>query len=258
MFISPYSYRASAILNRSISWRILSCNLSSLSWAFSAEISSCFMFSPTASNSSSTAFNFDPANSARSTALLSSSSWTPHLRVISSSFCSLSEAILVVSLKFLSASSISTSLFMDLFSKYLTFFKIPSASLEAIANLVTVSAKAVSAFFGFLLHQHDTSRQGTDIFLSGLVHFFLFFKSSQSLGQFVIGFIKIHLISLDFLAQIPDVAIILITSGIGFPGITFEFGDGGKETISLTLERLHLLPDSIHGVLNLVVFSELK
>merc|ERR1719150_3615137 len=61
-------------------------------------------------------------------------------------FCSLSDAIFVVSLKFLSASSISTSLFMVLFSKYLTCFKIASASLEARASLVTVSAKLPSAF----------------------------------------------------------------------------------------------------------------
>merc|ERR1712241_729770 len=54
-----------------------------------------------------------------------------NILVSSSSFCSLSLAILVVSLRFLSPSSSSTSLFMDLFSKYLTFFKIPSASFEA-------------------------------------------------------------------------------------------------------------------------------
>merc|ERR1712156_911959 len=240
MFISPYSYRASAILNRSISWRILSCNFSSLSCAFSAEISSCFMFSPTASNSSSTAFNLVAARSARSLALLSSSSWTPHFLVISSSFCSLSEAILVVSLK------------------VFDFFQNTISLLGSHSQFGDSFSQSSIGFFGFFLHQHDTSRQGTDIFLSGLVHFFLFFKSGQSLGQFVIGFIKINLISLDFLAQISDVAIILIASGIGFPSITFEFGDGGKETISLTLERLHLLPDSIHGVLYLVVFSELK
>merc|ERR1712029_772615 len=146
MFISPYSYRASACLSLSMIWKILSFNFSSLSWAFSAEISSCFMFSPTVSNSCSTSFNFCSANSARSLALLSSSSWTPNFLVNSSSFCSLSLAIFAVSLKFLSASSISTSFLMVLFSKYLTFFKIPSASLEAMANLVTVSARLVSAF----------------------------------------------------------------------------------------------------------------
>merc|ERR1719410_2196813 len=66
--------------------------------------------------------------------------------VNSSSFCSLSDTILVVSLTFLSASSISTSLFMVLFSKNLTCFRIASASLEARASLVTVSAKLPSAF----------------------------------------------------------------------------------------------------------------
>merc|ERR1712080_645074 len=58
----------------------------------------------------------------------------------------ISLAILVVSLRFLSASSISTSFLMVLFSKYLTFLRMPSASLEAMASFVTVSAKLVSAF----------------------------------------------------------------------------------------------------------------
>merc|ERR1712156_246374 len=122
------------------------CGCTTRSCAFSAEISSCFMFSPTASSSCSTSLNLPSANSARSVALFNSSSWTPNFLVSSSSFCSLSEAILVVSLKFLSASSISTSFLMVLFSKCLTFFKIPSASLEAMANLVTVSANEESAF----------------------------------------------------------------------------------------------------------------
>merc|ERR1712088_19926 len=43
MFISPYSYRASACFSLSRSWWILSFNFSSRSVAFSAEISSCFI-----------------------------------------------------------------------------------------------------------------------------------------------------------------------------------------------------------------------
>merc|ERR1712213_225837 len=43
-------------------------------------------------------------------------------------------------------STLKISQLMVLFSKYLTFFKMPSASLEAMANLVTVSAKVESAF----------------------------------------------------------------------------------------------------------------
>merc|ERR1719200_7849 len=49
-------------------------SFSSLSWAFSAEISNCFMFSPTASNSCSTSLSLPSANSALSLALFNSSS----------------------------------------------------------------------------------------------------------------------------------------------------------------------------------------
>merc|ERR1719150_1677187 len=69
---------------------------SSRSVAFSADISSCFMFSPIVSSSVSTSLSFPSANSALSVALLHSSSCTPSFLVISSSFCSLSLAILVV------------------------------------------------------------------------------------------------------------------------------------------------------------------
>merc|ERR1719351_699007 len=57
MFISPYSWRDSACLSFSRRVWILSFNFSSRSVAFSAEISSCFMFSPTASSSCSTSFS---------------------------------------------------------------------------------------------------------------------------------------------------------------------------------------------------------
>merc|ERR1719227_65309 len=73
-----------------------------LSRAFSADFSSCFMFSPTVSSSSSIPFRFFSASSALSRPLLSSDSWTPNFLLNSSSFCSLSTAILMVDLRFLS------------------------------------------------------------------------------------------------------------------------------------------------------------
>merc|ERR1719309_128367 len=127
-------------------WRILSFSFSSLSTAFSADFSNCFMFSPTICSSSSIPLSLFSANSALSIALFSSSSWTPSFLLSSSSFCSLSEAILVVCLRFLSYSSMLTSLFMHLDSNTFTFFRIPSASLEDRASLVTVMARVSSDF----------------------------------------------------------------------------------------------------------------
>merc|ERR550517_236368 len=60
-------------------------------------------------------FSLASASSALSTALLSSASWTPSFLLSSSSFCSLSEAILTVALRFLSSSSMVTSLLRQVF-----------------------------------------------------------------------------------------------------------------------------------------------
>merc|ERR1712141_215789 len=177
------------------------------------------MFSPTVSNSCSTSLNLPSANSARSLALLSSSSCTPNFLVNSSSFCSLSLAILVVSLRFLSASSISTSFLMVLFSKYLTFLRIPSASLDAMASLVTVSARDESAFLA-----------------SSSINMIRLDNALTSSSAF-----------LNLLSQITDVSLMLVIFGVSILGVSLVTGNGGQELIGLRLERLHLLPDGIHG-----------
>merc|ERR1711964_829352 len=114
--------------------------------AFSADFSSCFMLSPTVSNSSSMPFSLASASSALSTALLSSASWTPSFLLSSSSFCSLSEAILTVALRFLSSSSMVTSLLRQVFSTTLMVLRTLSAALEVMASLVTVAQSCSAAF----------------------------------------------------------------------------------------------------------------
>merc|ERR1711994_778426 len=62
-------------------------------------------------------------------------------------FCSFSCSFALILLYSKLSGDFIKFLFVVLFSKNLTFFKIASASLDIIANLVTASAKAVSAFF---------------------------------------------------------------------------------------------------------------
>merc|ERR1712168_287613 len=99
----------------------------------------------------------------------------------------------------------------------------------------------------FFLHQHNTSGQCADLFLCILESLFLLFQSSQSLGQFVIGLIKVTLISLNLFSQVTDVSLMLVVFGVGILGISLVPGNGGQELISLRLERLHLLSDGVHG-----------
>merc|ERR1711876_135438 len=99
----------------------------------------------------------------------------------------------------------------------------------------------------FLLHQHDTSGQCADFLFCVLESLFLLFQSSQGLGEFVIGFIKVTLISLNLLSQITDVSLMLVIFGVGILGVSFVSGNGGQELIGLRFERLHLLSDGVHG-----------
>merc|ERR1712083_1238421 len=103
------------------------------------------------------------------------------------------------------------------------------------------------SFLCFLLHQHDTSGQCTDFLFCVLESFFFLLKGSQGLGEFVIGFIKVTLISLNLLSQITDVSLMLVIFGVGILGVSFVSGNGGQELIGLRFERLHLLSDGIHG-----------
>merc|ERR1719322_687972 len=100
---------------------------------------------------------------------------------------------------------------------------------------------------GFLLHQHDSSGQGGDIGLNLLVHLLLFLKGLSGLGQLVIGLIKSNLKILDFLSIISDITISLVSLPVVFLGSILKLLYGGIETVSLSLQALHLLSDGIHG-----------
>merc|ERR1712083_549908 len=84
------------------------------------------------------------------------------------------------------------------------------------------------SFLCFLLHQHDTSGQCTDFLFCVLESFFFLLKGSQSLGQFVIGLIKLYLISLNLLSQITDVSLMLVVLGIGLFGLSFKTSNGSQ------------------------------
>merc|ERR1712223_1015139 len=98
------------------------------------------------SSSSSMPLSLASAISALSTALLSSASCTPSFLLNSSSFCSLSEAILTVALRFLSSSSMVTSLLRQVFSTTLMVLSTLSAALEVMPSLVTVWHSCSAAF----------------------------------------------------------------------------------------------------------------
>merc|ERR1712058_214819 len=76
----------------------------------------------------------------------SSSGYNNNFLLNSSSFCSLSTAILMVDLRFLSSSSMVTSLLRQVFSTTLTALRIWSAFLEVMASLVTVLQRVSAAF----------------------------------------------------------------------------------------------------------------
>merc|ERR1712083_959682 len=115
--IGGYSDRESDSFSLMFSCLIWSWYFSSLLLAFSSEISSCFWFSPMADNSSSIFTTLSSAILTRSSARLSSSSIIARERARLSDFISLSDAILLASLRFVSRVSISISLFMFLDSQ---------------------------------------------------------------------------------------------------------------------------------------------
>merc|ERR1712179_208300 len=81
----------------------------------------------------------------------------------------------------------------------------------------------------FFLHQHDTSGQCADLFLCILESLFLLFQSSQSLGQFVICFVKLYLISLNLLSQVTDISLVCVISGISLFCVCLVSGNGGQK-----------------------------
>merc|ERR1712241_1482890 len=72
--------------------------------------------------------------------------------------------------------------------------------------------QAAISFLGLFLHKHNTTAKSTDLLLSIFEVLFSLLKSSKGFIQFVICFIKIHLVPLDFLAQISDISFMLINT----------------------------------------------
>merc|ERR1712156_1254018 len=155
MFISAYSDLDSACFRRMLICLICSWYFSSLFLAFSSEISSCFWLSPMALSSVSMWETLSSAILTLSPARFNSSSIMARERAKLSYFISLSEAIFLASLRLLSIVSISTSLFIVLFSHFLQPFTMLSASLDMLASLNTVVAS-----FSTLI-RHSSSRRRT-------------------------------------------------------------------------------------------------
>merc|ERR1719260_359074 len=154
MFISAYSERDSACLRRMLICFICSWYFSSLLLAFSSDTSSCFWFSPMLCNSASIITTRASAFLTLSSARLSSSSIIARDLAKLSYFISLADPILLASLKFLSSSSISTSLFIVLDSQCLQSFTIVSASLDITANFRTI----VASFSTLIRHSSSSKR----------------------------------------------------------------------------------------------------
>merc|ERR1712226_285059 len=109
---------------------IWSWYFSSLLLAFSSETSRAFWFSPIAASSSSITTTLASAFFTLSSARFSSSSIMARERAKLSYFISLSEAIFLASLKLMSISSISTSLFIVLDSQCRQPLTMLSASFD--------------------------------------------------------------------------------------------------------------------------------
>merc|ERR1719346_338626 len=251
------------------------------SWAFSAEISSCFMFSPTVSNSCSTSFNFCSANSARSLALLSRDFKLLHvftygfqflLNILQLLFSQLStligplELILLdtqfpgqfiklllivaghlrglpqVLVSLLNLNFVPHGLVLQVFD----FLQDTISFLGSHGQFGNGLSQIAVSLLGFLLHQHDSPGQGANFLLSVLESLFLLLKGSEGFDKLVIGLIKVTLVVLDLLAHVTNVTFISITLTIGLFGFSLKFGNGGHEIVSLRLERLHLFPNGIH------------
>merc|ERR1719410_850316 len=92
---------------------------------------------------------------------------------------------------------------LDLFQNDISLFGCQSEFGDGLSQ-------AGVSFLGLLLHKHNTTAQSTDLLLSIFEVFLSLFKGGHGFSQFVVRFIKIHLVTLDFLAQISDVCIMFV------------------------------------------------
>merc|ERR1712243_75253 len=261
---------------------IFSTSFSSLPRAFSADFSSCFMFSPTVSSSSSIPFRFFSASSALSSGLLkllhvltnSLKFILDSLQVLLSQLSSLHSSLQLSFLNSkLSAQLIQLLLvirshldggpqvFVQLLNGHLVVQASVLHNLDGLHDIVSSLggdgelgdslAKSLSRLLVFLLHEHDPPGQGRHIALNFLELFLGLLKGLGGLGQFVIGLVESDLKLLHFLAIISDIAVRLVSSGHSFPGCLLETSDGGVKSVSLSLEGLHLFPNGVHCDLGL-------
>merc|ERR1719249_505999 len=106
----------------------------------------------------------------------------------------------------------------------------PTTNSPKPVNLLkklTSSAKVVSGFLVFLLHQHDPTSKSCNISLNFLKLLVSFFKRFTGLGEFVVGLIITDLKVLDFLSQVTDVTICLVSSSSCFSCGFLKATDGG-------------------------------
>merc|ERR1712020_292008 len=119
--------------------------------------------------------------------------------------------------------------------------------ISPYSNLASVVLYLLGSLLVLLLHEHDPPGEGGDIALHLLELLLGLLKGLVGLGELVIGLIKADLELLHFLTIVTDIAVSLISPGGSLPGGLLKAGNGLVEPVGLTLERLHLLPDGIHG-----------
>merc|ERR1719347_1787146 len=131
--------------------------------------------------------------------------------------------------------------------------------LGSISQLGHCLGESAVSLLGLLFHQHDTPGESSNFLLSGLEILFLLLQGLQGLGQLVVGLVKVALGSLDLLAQVPNVSLMLVVLGIGLLGDGLKVVDGCEKGVSLSLQRLHLLPNGVHGLcLQCLVYEATK
>merc|ERR1719348_1855166 len=241
MFISPYSNLVSVSLYFCCRLWIFSTSFSSLPRAFSADFSSCFMFSPTVSSSSSTIFRFFSASSALSRPLLSSE--LP---------AELIQLLLIV----VSHLDCGAEVLVQLLNGHLVVHAGGLDNLDSLEDVVSRlggecelgdgGAEGVSGLLVLLLHEHDPPGKGGHVSLHFLELLLSLLQRLGGLGQLVVGLVEADLKGLDFLSIVSDVAVSLVGSGCGFLGGILESLDGCIEAISLAFKALHLLADGVH------------